>query len=397
MLLHDIGKGRGRRPRGARGADRDPHRAAAAPRARRPRRPSSSWSAPTSRCRSSRSTATSPSRRSRARSRRRVGTPRAPEHALPPHLRRPPRRGARASGTTGRHRCSGSSTSSTRPLLVPGARSAAAATAVGPPGRGAAPASSATIPRRRCVPHFALVPERYLRATDADADPRSTCGCCGAGRATAWPWTGSERAGGARHRAHGGRAATGAGCFASLAGTLTARGVDILSVDLFTREDGVALDTFRVARAARARSPLEAERCERLRKRPGGGRGRAPRRRGGGGEVAGAAPRGRAGTGAARRHEPRVRFDAEASRDGHHRGGAGAGPAGPRLHASRTRCRAWGSTSRSRKIATAKALALDVFYVTDGKGRKLSPEAHGRGRGGAAARRSARDPRPRTS
>ena len=41
---------------------------------------------------------------------------------------------------------------------------------------------------------------------------------------------------------------------------------------------------------------------------------------------------------------------------------------------------------RFAKIATAKALALDVFYVTDAGGLKLAPEDAGRGRGGAPRR-----------
>ena len=53
------------------------------------------------------------------------------------------------------------------------------------------------------------------------------------------------------------------GLFARIAGTLTANGVDILSVDLFSRRDGVAVDTFRVAEVAGHR-PVRADRRERV-------------------------------------------------------------------------------------------------------------------------------------
>src|SRR5439155_1129224 len=49
------------------------------------------------------------------------------------------------------------------------------------------------------------------------------------------------------------------GLFARLAGTMTAQSLDILSVDLYTREDGVALDVFKV-RDAGDHAPVPAER-----------------------------------------------------------------------------------------------------------------------------------------
>ncbi len=53
------------------------------------------------------------------------------------------------------------------------------------------------------------------------------------------------------------------GLFAALAGTLTAQGVNILSVDLFTREDGRVLDTFRVSEQSSNR-PVRHERRARI-------------------------------------------------------------------------------------------------------------------------------------
>ena len=160
------------------------------------------------------------------------------------------------------------------------------------------------------LPHFSLVPERYFRATDAtrilfhlgllrqrDAD----------GVAVGW----QEPPGG-----HGTEFTVVApdrrGLFASLAGTFTARGVDVLSVDLFTREDGVALDTFRVARLPE-HAPLESDRCERLqRDLAAAAAGRLDV------EAAvekwrAAAPRRTRRHWGRARHEPRVKFDAEGS------------------------------------------------------------------------------------
>jgi [protein-PII] uridylyltransferase len=225
-------------------------------------------------------------------------------------------------------------------------------------------------PTEDVLPHFSLVPERYFRATDAtrilfhlgllrrrDAD----------GVAVGW----QEPPGG-----HGTEFTVVApdrrGLFASLAGTFTARGVDVLSVDLFTREDGVALDTFRVARLPE-HEPLEPDRCDRLRKDlAAAAAGRL--------DVEAAVEKWRAAApGRTRRHwgrarhEPRVKFDAE--------GSATAtivevrAPDRPGLaYLIAHTLSDLGLDISFAKIATAKALAFDVFYVTDGKGRKLSPE-----------------------
>jgi [protein-PII] uridylyltransferase len=225
-------------------------------------------------------------------------------------------------------------------------------------------------PSEDVLPHFSLVPERYFRATDAtrilfhlgllrqrDAD----------GVAVGW----QEPPGG-----HGTEFTVVApdrrGLFASLAGTFTARGVDVLSVDLFTREDGVAIDTFRVARLPE-HAPLESDRCERLQKDlASAAAGRLDV------EAAvekwrAAAPRRTRRHWGRARHEPRVKFDVE--------GSATAtivevrAPDRPGLaYLIAHTLSGLGLDISFAKIATAKALALDVFYVTDGKGRKLSPE-----------------------
>ena len=163
------------------------------------------------------------------------------------------------------------------------------------------------------------------------------------------------------------------GLFALLAGTLAVQGIDILGADLFSRSDGVVLDTLRVGEVPGQR-PLRPERRARLEavlldavagrldvpeafdkwRAHGATRTRRP-----GGRAARA---------------PSVRFDQEAS--------AVAtvvevkAPDQPGLAYTLAHTLAeLGLDITSARIATAKALALDVFYVRDGEGRKLDPDA----------------------
>ncbi len=162
------------------------------------------------------------------------------------------------------------------------------------------------------------------------------------------------------------------GLLASVAGTLTAHGVNILSVDLFNRRDGLVIDTFRLSEVSSHR-PVKPERrarveqdvvaalsgshdvaaavAARLRKNP-----RRTRR------ALGRAARG-----------PSVRFDQEIS----------ATATVIEVKAQDRPGLAWtiadtlarrGLDIRFAKVATAKALALDVFYVTGASGGKLAPE-----------------------
>jgi [protein-PII] uridylyltransferase len=224
-------------------------------------------------------------------------------------------------------------------------------------------------PTEEVLQHFSLVPERYFRVTDAprivdhlrllrDRNPE--------GVAVAWR---------ALPDAHCTEFTVVApdrrGLFASLAGTFTARGVDVLSVDLFTRGDGSVIDTFRVATIP-GHGPVEPDRCERLQADLAGAAvGRF--------DVETAMQRWRASTprrtrrfwGRARR-EPRVKFDNEAS--------ATATivdvktPDEPGLAYTIAHALAeLGHDITFAKVATAKALAVDVFYVTQGEGGKLSP------------------------
>ena len=217
--------------------------------------------------------------------------------------------------------------------------------------------------------HFALLPERYLRATDASHLARHFRLVSGRGEAkAAFEW---------RDLADGHCTELTLvtddrpGLLASVAGTLTAHGVNILSVDLFNRRDGVVIDTFRLSEVSSHR-PVKPERrarveqdvvaalsgshdvaaavAARLRKNPP-----ATRR------ALGRAARG-----------PSVRFDQEIS----------ATATVIEVKAQDRPGLAWtiadalarlGLDIRFAKIATAKALALDVFYVT-GAGGKLAPE-----------------------
>ena len=160
------------------------------------------------------------------------------------------------------------------------------------------------------------------------------------------------------------------GLFARLAGTLTANGVDVLSVDLWSREDGVAIDTFRLSEVSSHR-PVRPER--RAKVEDGVREALAGRL-----DVAAAiekwrarqAPQARRAWGRGAR-QPSVRFDHEAS----------ASATVIEVKAPDRPGLAWtiadvlaglGLNITFAKIATAKALALDVFYVTD-RGRKLGP------------------------
>jgi [protein-PII] uridylyltransferase len=158
------------------------------------------------------------------------------------------------------------------------------------------------------------------------------------------------------------------GLFASLAGTLTAHGLDILSVDVFTRRDGRAIDTFRVGELPSHR-PERRERIGRALVEAAAGRL----------DVAAAVERWRAKARRPRKlwgraaKEPRVRFDLEASRTATVVEVRAPDQSGLAYTLAHTLAEL-GLDIRFARIATEKALALDVFYVTDAAGRKLAPE-----------------------
>jgi [protein-PII] uridylyltransferase len=228
-------------------------------------------------------------------------------------------------------------------------------------------------PLEKVEHHFALLPDRYLRMTDAERMGRHFHLLCSRGeRPVAVGWNDLERG---RATELTVTARDRRGLFAAVSGTLTANNIDILGVDLFTRADGIVLDTLRVSELP-DHEPVSAERKARieaaLTKAVSGESDvpttverwrRSQRRR----------PRRHWGR-AARR--PSIRFDND--------GSATAtivevrAPDQPGLAFTISGVLAeLGLDITFAKIATAKALALDVFYVTDAAGMKLRPEVLG--------------------
>lgn len=217
--------------------------------------------------------------------------------------------------------------------------------------------------------HLALLPERYRRTTrpdEAAAHLRliEQLGACVF--KALWRRHGSastELTVCARDRQ---------GLFADIAGTLAAHGIEILSAELNTREDGVAVDVFILRRAATHQAVEEYQ--------------HAPIERALGAAIAGEsdvaatverwrtnnAPRRRSALAHARRRRlPRVACDNDAS----------ASTTMIEVHAADEPGLAHKIASAlvslrldivCAKIATEKSDALDVFYVTDADGRKLS-------------------------
>jgi [protein-PII] uridylyltransferase len=247
--------------------------------------------------------------------------------------------------------------------------------AAGVPGQAARALAAERLMRAHPEPeverHFALMPERYLRATDAERMERHFRLAATRGASpVAVEWRDLAD----RHCTELTVVAEDrSGLFAQITGTLTANGADILSVDLFGRGDGVAIDSLRVSELSSHR-PLKPERRARVEEQLlDAVAGRL--------DVPAAVERWRARTpsklqkpwGRAARG-PSVRFDHEASATAtvievkaHDRPGLA-------WTIADTLARL-GLDISFAKIATAKALALDVFYVTDGRGSKLEAES----------------------
>jgi [protein-PII] uridylyltransferase len=218
--------------------------------------------------------------------------------------------------------------------------------------------------------HLALMPERYLRTTDAahmvrhfhlvaarnDAPAAFDWRDLTDGHCTELTLVTDDRR----------------GLLADVAGTLTAQGINILAVDLFNRGDGLVIDTFMLSEVTSHR-PVRPERRTRVEEQVTGALA-------GSQDIEAAVarwlernpPRARPALGRAAR-EPAVRFDQEVSATAtvvevkaQDRPGLAWTIAGTLAHL--------GLDITFAKIATAKALALDVFYVTDAGGRKLAPE-----------------------
>src|SRR6185295_12104082 len=230
--------------------------------------------------------------------------------------------------------------------------------------------------------HFALVPDRYLRAPEA-ADIvrhfRLLARLEHAPLVAEWHASAQATDLAVATRDH-------PGLFAQLAGTLTAEGLDILSVDVYTREDGIALDLFKVRALAdpggvpaERRAAIEAA----LRAAVAGGV-----------DVAAAVEKRHAAARRRHRHHlpasPRVVFDAATSAQRTVIEVRAADEPGLAFRIASV-LTANGLDIALAKIATDKSQALDVFYVTGGAGGLLSPEETRRVEGALLA---ALGPRP---
>ena len=218
--------------------------------------------------------------------------------------------------------------------------------------------------------HLARLPERYLHAADgARLSSHFRLVRSRGGRPAAFEWADRGDGQGTELTV---TAPDRPGLFAALAGTLSVHGIDILGADLFSTTDGVVLDTLRIAEVP-GHHPVRPERRTRLEAALVSAvagtldieeafhkwRAHSRRLRRPGGRAA---------------KHPTVRFDQEASALAtvvEVRAPDQAGLAYSLAHA----LSGLGLDIISARIATAKALALDVFYVRDQEGRKLGPDA----------------------
>ncbi len=162
------------------------------------------------------------------------------------------------------------------------------------------------------------------------------------------------------------------GLLARLAGTLTAHGLDILNVGVHTREDGIALDRFRVCEAPSHR-PVREERAAAV------GRDMLAALEGSFDVDAALEKRRtsqpRRAAKSSRPHiEPRIRFDQEASAVATVVEVRADDQMGLVYMLAHSLSEA-GLDIRFAKIATARSQALDVFYVTNARGGKLDAES----------------------
>jgi [protein-PII] uridylyltransferase len=210
--------------------------------------------------------------------------------------------------------------------------------------------------------HFALMPERYLRVTGGAEMVRHfrlLQRLDDVALAAEW-YSGphcTELVVAARDHA---------GLFAQMAGTLTAHGVDILSVDVYTREDGLALDVFKV-RGVGDHAPVPAARwlpIEAALRSAVEGRY----------DVEAAVEKWRRGARPRSRRRPllppRVAFDSLSSAASTVIEVRAEDEPGLAFLIANV-LRAHGLNIGFAKIATDKSHALDVFYVTGAEGGKV--------------------------
>jgi [protein-PII] uridylyltransferase len=224
-------------------------------------------------------------------------------------------------------------------------------------------ALASEFPRSTLERHFALMPQRYLRTAPAASMVRGfrLLQRLQEGSLVAeWRPLPDRRCTELTICARDAR-----GLVARLAGTLSAHGLDLLSVDVYTREDGVVLDTFRLSGQGGAAvrperwEPLEAKLRAAVEGRldvaaaVDAWRVRAPRRRR-------RAPRSRAV----------VRFDPHASA-AYSVLEVRADDEPGLVYAIASVLSGLGLDIAFAAIATEKSQAFDVFYLTDAEGRKL--------------------------
>jgi [protein-PII] uridylyltransferase len=160
-----------------------------------------------------------------------------------------------------------------------------------------------------------------------------------------------------------------AGLFARIAGTLTAHGINILSADLNTREDGLIIDTFKVCEV-QTHEPVRAE----LHAKVEAGLKAAIEDDD---DVAAAVERWRARMprrtwrrSTRKPMPPAVRFDSEASAANTVIEVRAEDEPGLAYKITST-IAALGFNITFAKLATEKSHALDVFYLTNARGQKL--------------------------
>lgn len=225
-------------------------------------------------------------------------------------------------------------------------------------------------PRSEVERHLAMLPERYLRTADPDAVARHLRLVK---RLDDLRLVGDWRVGADGHCTEVTVCALDrTGLFAAMAGALTGNGTNILSVDVYTREDGFVLDTFKISDSING-GPVTPERGQSieadLRAAVAGQldvaaavekwKARAPRRQ-----------RRRSG------HRPipaSVRFDNTSSAERTVVEVRAEDELGI-LYKIASTLSGMGLDIHFAKIATEKSQALDVFYVTDSAGQKLLPE-----------------------
>ena len=232
-------------------------------------------------------------------------------------------------------------------------------------------ALTSTVPLSEVERHLALLPDRYLHVTPPGA-VATHIQMIDAVKAEGFAcrWTSQNNASGELVVAAPDRH----GLFANLAGTLAANGTEILSAEVNTREDGIAIDTF-VLRQASTRKAVEVHRCQAIE--------RALRQAVAGSlDVAASverwntanAPRKKSRTVLARHHNlPTVACDNEISSSSTLIEVHAIDEPGLAYRIAAVLA-GFGIEIICARIATEKSDALDVFYVTDGDGLKLSDE-----------------------